>query len=330
MRRVLVTGAAGFLGSNLSQALVRRGDEVIGLDNLSHGSAENLTELTACAGFSFVEGDVRDKDTLERLCGGVDAVVHLAAWKIPRYGDALRMLEVNGLGTRQVLAAAAVRGLRTLVASTSDIYGRNPQVPFHEDAESVLGSTQVKRWGYAVSKLFGEHLAWAYHREHHLPVSVLRYFGGYGPRQHLSWMGGPQAVFINHALQQEALPIHGTGEQRRTFTYVSDLIEGTVRVLDESRSIGEAINLGAIDETRILDLAHLIWQLIHGQALPPKLTWIPYQSFDGQPYEDVQRRIPDMAKATALLGFRAGVSLEEGLKQTIAWQRQQHPLATAS
>ena len=322
MRRVLVTGAAGFLGSNLSEALLARGDEVVGLDNLSHGAAENLGACVSSAAFSLVQGDVLDEELVGQLCERVDAVVHLAAWKIPRYGEALRTLEVNGLGARQVLACAAARGLRTVIASTSDIYGRNPNVPFDEEADSVLGSTQVKRWAYAVSKLFGEHLAWGFHREHGLPVSVIRYFGGYGPRQHLSWMGGPQSVFIAHALQHEPLPIHGTGEQRRTFTYVSDLIEGTLGVLDEPRAVGEAVNLGATTETRIIDLARLIWRLIHGEQRELELTMVSYDSFNGK-YEDVQRRVPDVEKARRLFGFRAKVDLEEGLQRTIAWQRQQ-------
>ena len=323
MRRILITGAAGFLGSNLSEALVARGDEVIGLDNFSEAGQENLTTLLGSERFSLVEGDVRDQATMQPLCDRVDAVVHLAAWKIPRYGNALKTLDVNGLGSYQVLSCAARRGVRTLIASTSDIYGRNPQVPFHEESASVIGSSQVKRWSYAISKLFAEHLAWAFQQEHNLPVSVMRYFGGYGPHQRLSWTAGPQSVFITNALHGEPLPLHGTGEQRRTFTYVSDLIDGTIRILDEPRAIGEAINLGATTETRIVDLARLIWQLIHGASSEPQLTMVPYESFGGR-YEDVQRRIPDVSKAQQLLGgLTASVSLEQGLAQTIAWQRQQ-------
>ena len=321
MRRVLVTGVAGLIGSHLSEALLARGDAVIGLDDFSRGSVDNLATFAERPGFSLVRGDVCDQALVRQLCVRVEAVVHLAAWKIPRYGQAREMLEVNGLGTWTVLNAAAAAKRRVVVASTSDIYGRNPTLPFGEDADSVLGPTTVRRWGYAVSKLFGEHLCWAFHREAGLPVSVVRYFGGYGPRQRLDWMAGPQAVFIGKALRGEALPIHGTGEQRRTFTYVSDHVDGTLKVLDSERAIGEALNLGGTEDISILELGRLIWRLIHGDERPPKMEAVPYERFGGR-YEDVQRRVPEVTKAKALLDFEAKVPLVEGLKATIAWQRE--------
>ena len=322
MRRVLITGVAGFLGANLAEALRARGEEVIGLDDFSHSSPEAVDALRTQERVVLVEGDVRDAGLLGDLCGRADAVVHLAARKIPRYGDARTMLEVNGLGTATVLAAAVRRKVRTVIASTSDIYGRNPALPFHEESDSLLGSTQIRRWGYAVSKLFGEHMAWACHDEQGLPVSVIRYFGGYGPGQRLSWTAGPQAVFITQALREEAMPIHGSGEQRRTFTYVDDLIDGTLRVLDEPRAVGEVFNLGSTTDISIVELARLIWRLIHGPGREPKLAFESYESFGGR-YEDVQRRIPDLSKAERVLGYRSCVTLEEGLRRTIAWQREQ-------
>lgn len=320
MRRILVTGAAGLIGSHLSRVLLERGDEVIGLDNLSHGTLENVSAISGHPRFTLVRGDVRDAALMDDCCGRADGIVHLAAWKIPRYGEALQTLEANGIGTWTVLKAAAARALRIVVASTSDIYGRNPALPFHEESDSVLGPTTVKRWGYAVSKIFGEHLCWAFHRERELPVSVIRYFGGYGPHERMDWMAGPQAVFITKALQNEPLPIHGTGRQRRSFTYVSDLVDGTVKVLDAERAVGEAFNIGSTTETTILELAQLIWRLVHGEASSPKLTHVSYDSFSGK-YEDVQRRVPDLAKARTLLGYEAAVPLRDGLTETIEWHR---------
>lgn len=317
MSQVVVTGGAGFIGANLCRRLLADGHAVTVLDDLSEGEEANLAALTGRPGFRFVRGDIRDAGAVEAACAGATHVAHLAARKIPRYGGALATLDVNVQGTRVVLDAATAAGLRTVIASTSDVYGKNPAVPFREyETASVLGHSKVRRWSYAVSKLFEEHLAFALHEERGLPVAVLRYFGGYGPFQHRGWLGGPQSVFMELAHQGQPLPVHGDGLQRRTFTHVDDLVEGTVRALFEPAAVGELLNIGGAEEVTILELARRCWALARGDE--PRIALQPYQSIGGN-YEDVLRRVPDGRHAQATLGFQARVGLDEGLRATWEW-----------
>ncbi len=328
-KRVMITGVAGFLGSHLADLLLSRGYDVVGVDNLSQGSLNNLAEARQHARFAFHTIDVRDLEALRRAGEGIDAVAHLAAFKIPRYGNAIDTLLINSEGSRNVLQVAVENQARFLLASTSDVYGKNPAIPFSEESDSVLGSSKVARWSYAVSKLFDEHLALAYSDTYGIPVNIVRIFGSYGPRQNLTWWGGPQSVFISAILAGESIPIHGDGRQTRSFTYVSDTVAGLAAVL-ESPIHGEIFNIGATVEITIADLARLIHQL-SGIEHPLRLDFIPYNEISGKRYEDVRRRVPDTTKAKTLLGFEARVALREGLERTIAWQRAlaQNPVETA-
>ena len=201
-------------------------------------------------------------------------LLHLAAAKIPRYGDALDTLVTNSQGGLQVLKAAHEHGVRRFVlASTSDCYGRNPAVPFSEESVSVIGSPLVRRWSYAVSKMLEEQALFAYKERHGLEAVALRLFGGYGPRQHLSWWGGPQAVFISAALKGEPLELHGTGGQTRSFTYVDDIVEGFVAAADVPAADGELFNIGSDREISIEGLARLIWGLVRDDE--PRLRLVP-------------------------------------------------------
>ncbi len=216
-------------------------------------------------------------------------------------------------------------GIKTVLASTSDVYGRNPEVPFSEErSDLVLGSPKSARWAYAVSKAFDEHLGFAYQEEYGLPVTLLRFFGSYGPRHHLSWWGGPQPVFIDAILKGEPVTIHGDGKQTRTFTYVDDTIEGICRSMMLDEANGEVFNIGGAEEVSILELANVIWELC-ATGKPLEIEFVPYQSFTGQRYDDVRRRVPDVEFAHQKLGFLATTPLVEGLKRTIAWQRGQTP-----
>lgn len=310
---------AGFVGSNLAERLVSRGDEVAGLDDLSHGTLENLEAVSGSPRFSLHRGTILEADDLGQVARGADALVHLAAGKIPRYGDALDTLVTNGEGGLAVLRACRDHGVRRMVlASTSDCYGRNPDVPFSEDSVSVIGSPHVRRWSYAVSKMFEEQALFAFRERHGLQAVALRLFGGYGPRQNLTWWGGPQSVFIGAALRGEELEVHGTGRQTRSFTYVSDMVEGFVRALDVPAADGEMLNVGADREIAIEDLARMVWGMVRDD--PPRIRKVPLATFGR--YEDVERRIPDNRRAARLLGCTPSVSLEEGLPRTIAWQRE--------
>lgn len=319
-KTVLVTGAAGFLGSHLCDALLARGHRVIGVDDLSHGNHENLAQAGESPRFSFHQLDISDGAKLRLVSDGVEVFAHLAAFKIPRYGNRLQTLMVNSQGTLNVLELAAEKKAKFVFTSTSDVYGRNPAVPFSETSESVLGPSTVARWAYAASKLFDEHLAMGFKEKHEIPVTVLRIFGSYGPRQHLSWWGGPQSVFIDAILNGEPIPIHGDGQQTRSFTFVADTVGGILAALESTAANNQIINIGSTHEISIVDLAKLIHQL-SGSTEPLRLEFVPYKKISGQDYEDVRRRIPDVSKAESLLGFKARVSLEDGLRQTIAWQK---------
>ena len=317
-KTILVTGAAGFIGSHLVDRLLSLGHRVIGLDNLSYGSRENLSEAFANARFEFREGDIMVPGDIAGGLEGVGQVYHLAAFKIPRYTDALDTLRVNGLGSMNVFEACAVRGIPVVAASTSDAYGMNPAVPFSEEkTNSVIGSAKVKRWAYAVSKMYEEQLALAFRERYGIKVTLVRFFGGYGPRHNLTWWGGPQSGFITKALQGEPLEIHGDGLQTRSFTFISDHIDGLAAILDHDEADGEVLNLGSTEEVTILDLARLIWRLIRNDEA--RIQFIPYSTFGR--YEDVRRRVPDLTLVNRLLGFVPKVSLADGLAKTIAWQR---------
>ena len=316
--KVTVTGVAGFIGSNLAERLLARGDSVHGIDDLSHGSLENLASVTGHPLFRLTRASILDQEAMDAVAEGADAVVHLAAGKIPRYGDAMDTLVTNAEGGLRVLRACRDRKVRRMVlASTSDCYGRNPDVPFSEDSVSVIGSPRVRRWSYAVSKMFEEQALFAFVERHGLEGVALRLFGGYGPRQNLTWWGGPQSVFIGAALKGEALEVHGTGRQTRSFTYVDDLVDGFVRALDVPAAAGEMINIGNDREITIEELARMIWRLVRDDE--PRIERVAFASFGR--YEDVERRIPDNRKAAKLLGHVPAVPLEEGLPRTIAWQR---------
>jgi UDP-glucose 4-epimerase len=317
-----VTGCAGFLGSNFVERLLQKGHRVVGIDNLSMGKLSNIEGLRAEPGFKFIEADVTDPSVMTAVTDDVTAVVHLAAFKIPRYGKAIDTLKINYRGTEVALDFARDRGCKIVLASTSDVYGRNPQLPFSEsDSDSVIGSSKVPRWSYAVSKLFDEHLAFAYADAYGFPVTILRFFGSYGPRQNLTWWGGPQSVFIDCVLNDKVIPIHGDGSQTRSFTFVSDTVDGIYEATVRPQANGEVINIGNTEEVTILELARRIKRL-SGTPGEVKIEFVPYASFTSKGYQDVMRRVPDVSVCERLLGVRARVSLDEGLARTIEWQRR--------
>lgn len=315
--KILITGVAGFIGSNLAKALLDKGYEVVGLDNLSQGFLMNMAQFQCHPRFTFHESDIRDEKAVETATRDCDVVVHLAAFKIPRYSDALDTLLINSQGTDIVIKVAARHGAKVVVASTSDVYGKNPQIPFCEGSDLVIGQPQVKRWSYAISKMFEEQLLFAYHDRYGINGVCLRFFGGYGPNQNLSWWGGPQSVFIDASLDNKILPIHGDGLQTRSFTYISDHVDGIIAVIEKEEANNRVFNLGNTYEITIRNLAEEIWHLIHGDE-PARIEYIPYATFGK--YEDVIRRVPDITLARTLLGFQPKVDLCSGLKRTILWQ----------
>ncbi len=321
-KKFLITGAAGFLGSNLVERVLKDGHEAVGIDNLSMGRIEHLAAELKNRSFRFLQRDVTAAATFEDVGEDFDCIMHLAAFKIPRYGKAIDTLKINHQGAENALEFARRLGCKLVLASTSDVYGRNPQLPFSEDSsDSVIGSSKSPRWAYAVSKLFDEHLALAYQDAYGFPVVLLRFFGSYGPRQNLTWWGGPQSVFIDCVLNDKPVPIHGDGQQTRSFTYVSDTVEGIYQAMLSSRANGEVINVGGNEEITILELARKIKKL-SGTPGELQVHFIPYESFSGKKYQDVMRRVPDIRLCEKLLGVRARIGIDEGLTRTIDWQRR--------
>lgn len=318
--QILITGAAGFIGSNLSEELLSSGHEVIGIDNLNSGKKQNLANLYNYQNFKFHQIDIFDLNLKrhKKLFRNVDIVYHLAAQKIPRYSNALSTLKVNGIGSDIVFNIASEYGCKIIAASTSDVYGKNPEIPFSENSDLVVGNPNVPRWAYAISKMFEEQLLFSYSTMRNVPVVAVRFFGAYGPRQHLGWQGGPIPVFIENSIKAIPLQIHGNGNQTRSFTYIRDHIEALAKLIHHEWSGAFHLNLGSNIEIEIIELARLIW----GKIQPDHefvYELIPYTNFGN--YEDVMRRVPNSSKARELLDLGFNTDLNVGLDLTIDWQR---------
>ena len=324
-RHVGVTGAAGFIGANLCRRLVAEGVRVVGVDDLSRGNLANLGPCLESPLFRFEKLDCTRRHALRSAFEDVDAIVHLAAQKIPRYEGTLMTLEANVAGVNAACHAALSLDVDLVITSTSDVYGNAPG-PLSEDGTLVIGPPTSRRWAYAVSKMFDEHVALALASERDLRVTVLRLFNAYGPLNHLSWWGGPVVTFAEAMLDGEPIEIHGDGKQTRTFTYVSDTVDGIARALGRPESRGEVINIGGTETVTILELATRIHRAVgNGRSLG--VEFVGYEELPGN-YQDVRHRVPDTSKARELLGFEAQVSLDEGLRLTLDWHRSLRSAST--
>jgi UDP-glucose 4-epimerase len=311
-----VTGAAGFIGANLCERLLAEGCTVVGVDDMSMGTLQNLAGLLDHPNFRFEEFDCRDAARMREAMGGCDAIAHMAALKIPRYGGALKTLAVNVDGSHVALELGRETGAHVVLASTSDVYGQ-AEPPFHEDDPIVLGPPTTRRWSYAASKYYDEHLALRMAEEEGLKVTILRFFNAYGIRNHASWWGGPLAVFFEDLLDGKDMEIHGDGRQTRSFTYVSDTVDGVVRALARPETSGEVINIGNDQPIEIIELARKVQEAM-GIEGDLRVKHVGFEEIGGN-YQDVRHRVPDLSKARRLLGFEPNVSLEEGLAKTLAW-----------
>src|SRR3989338_4231204 len=258
--KVFITGVAGFIGSNLTGCLLKNGISVSGIDNFSYGNLRNIKPFLNHKNFNFINGNLTDARLIKNT--KADVFVHLASQKIPRYSNGLRTLDENYCMTKNVITKCLKDKSKLVFASTSDVYGKNQHVPFSEESDLVLGNPQIKRWYYASSKIYGEQLIVAHHEEHGLNYSIARFFGAYGPKQNLTWWGGPQSVFIANALLRKPLEIHGNGLQTRTFTYIDDTISALMNLVTDKKANGETFNIAGnpADEITILDLAKKIWK----------------------------------------------------------------------
>lgn len=319
MTRILVTGGAGYIGSHLCDALIAEGNDVSVLDNLSTGKIANIQHLLGHERFRFVNDDILNEDEVDRLMRDVDLVYHLAAvvgvkWVVE---DPLGTIQTNLRGTEVVLELAFKHWRRVVIASSSEVYGKSEIVPLREDADTLLGPTAVGRWSYALAKALDEHLGFIYAQKG-LPVSIVRYFNSYGPRLDPRGYGSVMARFINQALRGEPLTVLDDGRQTRCFTFVSDTVRGTMLAATHPAAVGQVFNIGNNRETSILELAQMVIAATESQS---PIVHVPYEQAYGRRFEETRRRVPDIAKAQELLGFRAQVPLEEGLLRTIAYFR---------
>ena len=317
--KFIVVGAAGFIGSNLCEKLLILKHSVIGIDSLEYGNLKNIAKFKNHKSFKFYHKDIVKSNILDEVKG--DILVHLASQKIPRYDNSLRTLTENDTMTNLVIGKCIKENIKLVFASTSDVYGKNPNLPFTETSNLVLGPTNIKRWAYAASKIFSEHKIIANHESKKLDYTIVRFFGSYWENQNLTWWGGPQSVFIKKAINNEAIEIHGDGSQTRTFTYVKDTVDALIKCCISEKAKNEIFNIAghAKEEVRIIELAEIIWKIVRGED-QPKLKFIPYSSFGK--YEDVIRRVPSIEKITKILDFNPKYSLKEGLTKTIQWQRE--------
>ena len=324
MARVLVTGGAGFIGSHLTERLIERGDAVTVLDDLSTGRRENLEALDGRPGFAFVDGSVLDEELVQRLASQADLVFHLAAavgvdWVLRH---PLRSLETNIRGTENVLRACAPGRRRLLIASTSEVYGKNDRDALSEDDDRVLGSARLSRWSYAAAKSIDEAFALAYWYERQLPVVVVRLFNTVGPRQ-TGVYGMVVPRLVGQALRNEPLTVYGDGQQTRCFTNVRDVVRALLALVATPSAAGEIFNIGQPSEIGILDLARRIVE-VTGSASEIKL--VPYEAAEAYGelatgYEDMRRRIPDARKLYRYTGFRPSTPLDETLREVVEYAR---------
>lgn len=305
----LITGAAGFIGSHLVDALLARGDRVLGLDNLSTGRLENIAHRLDHPQFHFARASLSDEIVLDRLASEADVIVHLAA----AVGVELiverptHTIETNVMGTEAVLRTALRYRCRVLLASTSEVYGKGSRIPFREDDDIVLGPTSKSRWGYSASKMIDEFLGLAYHREHGLQVVPIRLFNTAGARQ-TGRYGMVIPRFVGQALRGDPITIFGDGTQRRCFCDVDDAVRAIVGLAVHPAAPGRTFNVGGHEEVTIRELAKRIKTLV---ASSSEIVYIPYSEAYAPGFEDMERRVPSTDRINALLGWRPEITLDQ-------------------
>jgi UDP-glucose 4-epimerase len=316
--KALITGGAGFVGSHLAEALLGRGDEVYVLDDLSTGSIENIEHLKASPGFHYAIESIRNEPITAELVDRVDVVFHLAAAVGVRLivESPVNTIETNVHGTESILKIANKKKKKVLIASTSEVYGKSNVVPFREDADLVLGPTHKGRWSYACSKAIDEFLALAYHKEKGLPVVIVRLFNTVGPRQ-TGRYGMVIPSLIKQALLGHPLTVYGDGRQSRCFTDVSDVVGVLLRLVDHPDAVGQVYNVGNDrEEVTIHELAERVRARTGSKS---DIVMVPYDQAYEEGFEDMRRRVPDLTKVHALVGYEPKVHLDEILDRVIAY-----------
>ncbi|MFN0109962.1 MAG: GDP-mannose 4,6-dehydratase [Blastocatellia bacterium] len=324
--RVLITGGAGFIGSHLAEQHLNRGDEVYIIDDLSTGSMENIQHIKNHPGFHYSLDSVTNQQLMAELVDLCDATYHLAAAVGVKLivESPVRTIETNIRGTEIVLAQAAKKRKRVLITSTSEVYGKRETIPFREDDDLIMGATNKGRWSYACSKAIDEFLAIAYWKEKKVPTVIVRLFNTVGPRQ-TGQYGMVVPNFVRQALDGKEITVYGDGSQSRCFTHVSDVVGGLMKLMENQQATGEVYNIGGDQEVTILQLAQRIKALTESES---PITFVPYDQAYEAGFEDMFRRVPDTTKLRNLIGYKPTFTLDEILKDVIAYQREVRQLHT--
>ena len=313
--KYLITGGAGFIGSHLAEKLISRGDQAVVFDNLSTGSAINLSGIKEK--INFQEGNILDKAVIDKLVSASDFVVHLAAalGVLNIVNKPLESLRTNLQGSEVVLEACDKYRKPVLIASTSEIYGKNDKVPLNEEDDRIIGHPLKSRWSYSEAKAVDESLAYFYYLENKLPIRIVRFFNTVGPRQ-VGHYGMVVPRFVSAALKNEPLSVYGSGDQIRCFCHVDDAVRALLLVMDSEKAVGQVFNVGNNQQITIMGLAKKVIELTGSTSTIEKIA---YEKAYPEGFEDMQRRVPDIAKIKQVLGWTPEINLDQIIKDIAAF-----------
>jgi len=313
--KYLITGGAGFIGSHLADSLISRGDQVVVFDNLSTGSTINLSGISEK--ISFKQGNIIDEGLIDKLVAESDYVVHLAAalGVFNIVNKPLESLKTNLQGSEIVLEACNKYLKPVLIASTSEIYGKNDKVPLNEEDDRIIGHPLKSRWSYSEAKAVDESLAYFYYLENKLPIRIVRFFNTVGPRQ-VGHYGMVVPRFVSAALKNEPLSVYGSGDQIRCFCHVADAVKGLLLVMDSDKAVGQVFNVGNNSQISIMELAKKVIEITGSKSSVEKIA---YEKAYPEGFEDMQRRVPDISKIKQVLGWEPKINLDQIIKDIAAF-----------
>jgi UDP-glucose 4-epimerase len=313
--KYLLTGGAGFIGSHLAEKLIARGDQVVVLDNLSTGSASNLFGIKDK--IKFEHGNILDKEAIDKLVSKSDFIVHLAAalGVFNIVSKPLDSIKTNLQGSAVVLEVCDKYRKPVLIASTSEIYGKNDKVPLNEEDDRIIGHPLKSRWSYSEAKAVDESLAYFYYIENELPIRIVRFFNTVGPRQ-VGHYGMVAPRFVSAALKNEPLTVYGSGDQIRCFCHVDDAVRALLLVMDSEKAVGEVFNVGNNQQITIMELAKKVIELTGSSSTVEKIA---YEEAYPEGFEDMQIRVPDISKMKQVLGWSPEINLDQIIKDIAAF-----------